>query len=53
MKLNKKIKKLHEQAERTIYNDYKSGYKPLLEKGHSFATHKQNLQYLEVEAFKV
>lgn len=50
--LNNKIKRAYEQAQRITYNDRKSSFKSLLEKGHYSAIHKQDLQYLAVELFK-
>ena len=44
---------MQERAFRTVYNDYKSNFKELLEQDHSFIIHKRNIQYLAPEACKV
>ena len=51
--LNNKINRIHKQALRIVYNDYKSDFKELLEWDHSFAIHERNLKYLATEAYKV
>ena len=51
--LNNKIKRIQERALRIVYNDYKSNFKELLERDHSFTIHKRNIHYLAVEAYKV
>ena len=48
--LNNKINRIHEQALRIVYNDYKSNFKELLERDHSFTIHERNIQYLAIEA---
>ena len=51
--LNNKINMIHERALRIVYNDYKSNFKELLERDHSFTIHEINIQYLSIEAYKV
>ena len=51
--LNNKINRIHERALRIVYNDYKSNFKELLERDHSFTIHERNIQYLSIEAYKV
>ena len=51
--LNNKINRIHERALRIVYNDYKSNFKKLLERDHSFTIHERNVQYLSIEAYKV
>ena len=51
--LNNKINRIHERALRRVYNDYKSNFKELLERDHSFTIHKGNIQYLAIEAYTV
>ena len=51
--LNNKINRIHERALRIVYNDYKSNFKELLERDHSFTIHERNIQYLATEAYKV
>ena len=51
--LNNKINRIHKQALKIVYNDYKSNFKELLEWDHSFAIHERNLKYLATEAYKV
>ena len=51
--LNKKINRIHERALRIVYNDYKSNFKELLERDHSFTNHERNIQYLDIEAYTV
>ena len=50
---NNKINRLHERCLRLIYNDKKSSFKDLLEKGGSVFIHHRNLRTLAVELFKV
>ena len=38
---------------RIVYNDYKSSFKELLERDHSFTIHERNIQYLAIQAHKV
>ena len=38
---------------RRVYNDYKSNFKELLERNHSFTIHERNIQYLATKAYKV
>ena len=42
-KNNNKIKHLHEQCLRLIYNDKKSSYENLLEKDNSVSIHHKNI----------
>ena len=51
--LNNKINRIHERALRIAYNDYKSNFKKLLERDHSFTIHERNIQYLAIGANKV
>ena len=51
--LNRKINRIHELALRIVYNDYKSNFKELLERDHSFTIHEINIQYLTIEPYKV
>ena len=51
--LNNKINRIQERALRKVYNDYKSNFRELLERDHSFAVHERNMQYLAAEACKV
>ena len=44
---------MHERALRIVYNDYKSNFKELLERDHSFTNHERNIQYLDIEAYTV
>ena len=44
--LNNKINRIQERALRIAYNDYKSNFKELLERNHSFTIHERNIQYL-------
>ena len=48
-----KINRLHERCLRLIYNDKRSSFEDLLEKGNSVSIHHQNLQALAIEMFKV
>ena len=50
---NNKINRLHERCLRLIYNDKRSSFEDLLEKGNSVSIHHQNLQALAIEMFKV
>ena len=38
---------------RIVYNDYKSNFKELIERDHSFTIHERNIQYLSIEPYKV
>ena len=51
--LNNKINRIQERALRIIYSDYKSNFRELLERDHSFTIHERTMQYLATEAFKV
>ena len=51
--LNNKINRIHERALRIVYNDYKSNFKELLERDHSFTIHERNIQYLAIEAYRI
>ena len=48
-----KINRIHERALRIVYNDYKSNFKELLERDHSFTNHERNMQCLSIEVYKV
>ena len=48
-----KINRIHEGALRVVYNDYKSNFKVLLERDHSFTNHERNMQCLSIEVYKV
>ena len=50
---NSKINRLHERCFRLIYNDKKSSFEDLLQKGGSVSIHRRNLTTLAVELFKV
>ena len=50
---NNKINRLHERCLRLIYNDKKSSFEDLLQKGGSVSKHHRNLRTLAVELFKV
>ena len=51
--LNNKISSIQERALGIVYNDYKSNFRELLERDHSFPIHERNLQYLAIEAHNV
>ena len=51
--LNNKINRIQGRALRIVYHDYKSNFKELLERYHSFTIHERNIQYLATEAYKV
>ena len=51
--LNNKINRIQERALRIVYSYYKSNFKELLERDHSFTIHERNIQYLAIEAYKV
>ena len=51
--LENRINRIQERALRIVYNDYKSNFKELLERDHSFTFHERNIQYLAIEAYKV
>ena len=38
---------------RIVCNGYKSSFKELLERDHSFTIHERNIQYLAIQAHKV
>ena len=44
---------MQERASRIVYNGYKSIFKELLERVHSFTIHERNIQYLAIEAYNV
>ena len=50
---NNKINRPHERRLRLIYNDKKSSFKDLLEKGGSVSVHYRNLRTVAVELVKV
>ena len=47
--INDKIYKLHERAQRIVYNDTVSSFENLLIKDKSFTIHHQNIQSLAIE----
>ena len=51
--LNNEINRIQERALRIVYTDYKSNFKELLGRDHSFTIHERNIQYLAIEAYKV
>ena len=51
--LNKKINRIQERVLRIVHNDYKSNFKELLERDHSFTIHERNIKYLAIKAYKV
>ena len=51
-KLNMEINKVHKQASRIVYCDYKSSFQEFPQKDNS-VTIQKNLQYLEIEICKV
>ena len=48
-----KINRLHERCLRLIYNDKKSSFQDLLEKGGSVSIHHRNLRKLAIKLFKI
>ena len=50
--LNNKINRIHERALRTVYSDYNSSFKELLDKDGSFTIHQRNVQSLAIEIYK-
>ena len=52
-KLNNKINRFQETAQRILYNDKSSTFYQLLEKDKSVTIHTRNLQYLATEIFEV
>ena len=50
--LNNKINRIHERAFRTVYSDYNSSFKKLLDKDGSFMSHQRNVQSLAIEIYK-
>ena len=46
--LNNKINRIHERALRTVYSDYNSSFKELLNKDVSFTIYQRNLQSLVI-----
>ena len=50
--LNNKINRIHERALRTVYSDYNSSFKELLDKDDSFTIHQRNVQNLAIEIYK-
>ena len=50
--LNNKNNRMQERALRIVYNNYKSNFKELLDRDHSFTIHERNIQYLAMEAYK-
>ena len=45
--------RIHERALRSVYKDYKSSFKELLQKDKSITIYQNNLQYLAIEIYKV
>ena len=52
-KNNNKIKHLHKQCLRLIYDNKKSSYENFLEKDNTVSIHHKNIQALAIEMFKV
>ena len=52
-KLNNLINKIHERSLRIVYDDSKSTFRELLNKGNSFAIYERNIQTLAIELYKV
>ena len=50
--LNNQINSVHERALRLVYNDFKSSFHQLLEKGNSVTIHQRNQGTLAIEMFK-
>ena len=50
---NGKINRLHERCLRIIYSDKQSSFETLLEKDGTVSVHKQNLQILATEMYKI
>ena len=48
-----KINRLHERVLRIVYNDFRSSFKNLLEKGRTVSIHLKNLQKLATEIFQI
>ena len=48
--LKNKINRIHEQTLKIVYNDYKSNFKELIERDHSFTIHERNILYLSIES---
>ena len=51
--VNNKINCLHERCLRIVYNDNKSSFQELLDKGKGVTIHVKNVRALAVEMFKV
>ena len=51
--INHKINKLHERAQRIVYNDHISSFEELLSKDKSATVHQRNLQKLATEMYKI
>ena len=52
-KYNNKINNLHESALRIVYDDYTSSFNELLDRDGSFSVHRNNIQTLAIEIYKV
>ena len=50
---NSKINRVHERCFRLIYNDKKTFFKNLLDKGKSFSIHHKNLRSLVMKMHKI
>ena len=51
--LNNRINRIHERAQRLVFNDYENTFQTLLSREKSFTVHKNNIQALAIELFKV
>ena len=50
--MNNKINRFHDKALRTVYSDYNSSFKELLDKDGFFTIHQRNVQSLTFEVYK-
>ena len=50
--LNSKINRLHQEALRIVYGNYKSKFDKLMEKDGFFSIHHRNIQMLAIEILK-
>ena len=51
--INHKINKLHERAQKIVYNDHFSSFEKLLSKDKSVTFHQRNLKILATEMYKI